>query len=190
VNDWERIKDALFANPRVRKETLDQAWRWTASGRKWLDEVGLDARDVDRNDIARFVEEVPPGDGVQDANKRKWAFKLLAAAAKEVAPPIARSPHTATAQIDRVPARSPLGKVITRVLATANTKRDREVWPTCLGAFLLWCGTREIDPMKDLWPGHIDAYRRDYLANKGTSPGEYVRVARRLLAEIRVYENS
>jgi hypothetical protein len=38
--------------------------------------------------------------------------------------------------------------------------------------------------MRDLWPGHIDAFRRDYLESRGTSPGEYARVARRLLREI------
>jgi hypothetical protein len=68
-------------------------------------------------------------------------------------------------------------------MAEAKTEHDRGRWPTCLGIFLLWCDARDLD-VADVWPGDIDAFRRDYLASGRTSPGEYVRMARRLVQQV------
>jgi hypothetical protein len=183
VNDWKRIGNELFAEPGAKRGTCEQAWRWSAGARDWLDRHGIEARDAGRSDALRFVSEVPT-DGVTDPSKRMWAFNVLVRAARSVSPPVARRPDTARAVLDRIPARSPLGVAIARVLSGARTEHDRRAWPTCLGSFLQWCDSCGIDPMRDLWPGHIDAFRRDYLESRGTSPGEYARVARRLLREI------
>jgi len=46
-----------------------------------------------------------------------------------------------------------------------------------------WCVGRAL-AVEDSWPGHIDVFRRDYLASGKTSPGEYARVARALLRQL------
>ena len=74
-----------------------------------------------------------------------------------------------------------MGKAIAAVLAEARTESDRRRWRTCLGSFLMWCDSRGL-ALDEVWPGDLDTYRRDYLASGRRSPGEYVRLARRLTA--------
>ena len=87
------------------------------------------------------------------------------------------------ARLDAVPARSPLGKAIARVLARAKTPNERARLATILGAFLVWCEQRELAP-SECWPGDLDVYRRDRIAAGYTSPGDYRRVAGWLLTEL------
>ena len=183
MNDWGRIREALFADSARSRGTLEQAWRWTADARAWLDRHGIDVRAATKGDIERYLAQAPEG-GVTDRNKRVWAFKRLIAAAKTVGPRRARSPGSAAARLDSVPERSPLGKAIAAVLADPRSEGDRRRWPTCIGTFLLWCDARGLAP-SDVWPGDIDAFRGDYLASGRRSPGEYVRLARMLLARLR-----
>lgn len=79
--------------------------------------------------------------------------------------------------------RSPLGKTIARVLASARSGGDTARWSTALGTLLLWSDRHGIDA-SELWAGGIDVFRRDYMASGRTSPGEYLRVARRLVREL------
>jgi hypothetical protein len=94
-----------------------------------------------------------------------------------------RRPGAARLHLERVPPRSPLGKAISRVLAGAATKGDAERWSTALGTFLSWVNARDL-MATELWPGDVAVFRRDYLASGRRSPGEYVRVARRLVHEL------
>jgi hypothetical protein len=181
MNNWVAIKAELFAHPTLKEATLKQAWRWTAGARGRLDAEATDVRTLSSGDTKRLVEGVPWP--VSDPDKRTWALNLVVDAARAVLPPRASRPATAAARLDAVPARSPLGKAIAKVLSQATTPHDRRSWPTCLGTFLLWCDARGVD-VQDVWPGDIDAFRRDYLASGRTSPGEYVRMANRLLKSL------
>jgi hypothetical protein len=182
MNDWDLIRDALFADSARSRGTLEQAWRWTADARAWLDRQGIDVRAATKGDIERYLAE-SPGCAVADRNKRVWAFRRLIGAASTFSARRVRSPGSAAARVDSVPERSPLGKAIAAVLAEARGDGDRRRWPTCLGTFLLWCDAKGLAP-GDAWPGDIDAFRRDYLASGRSSPGEYARLARRLVARL------
>jgi len=183
VNEWTRVQAELFADPERKRETLKQAWRWTEPARRWLDIHRIDARSVTKGDIERYLRTAPEAQGPKDRDKRTWAFHVLTAAACRVSPARSTSPDSARARLDQVPERSPLGKAIAAVLAGAKSEGDRARWPTCLGTFLRWCDARGL-AADEVWPGDIDAFRRDYLASGRTSPGEYVRVARRLVREL------
>lgn len=183
MNDWDRIHAALDADADLRPERKREVWRWTIEARTWLDSVGLDAATLARGDMLRYVNEVQPTSGPSRPDTRMWALKILARSAAAVSPRRGARPGTAVARADEVAERSPLGKAIARVLARARSEGDRRRWRTCLGAFLQWCDERDI-PATDCWPGDIDVYRRDRVATGYQSPGEYVRVARMLLAEV------
>ncbi len=99
----------------------------------------------------------------------------------------ARRPDTAAARVDVVPARSPLGKAVARVLAGARGEGDRRRWMTCLGTFLLWCDRRGV-PATECWLGDLAPYRRQRLEAGYRSPGEYMRVARMLLEQVTANE--
>ena len=103
-------------------------------------------------------------------------------AALAVARPDGR-PGTLAARLADVGAKSPLGKALAQVLAGARSEGDRRRFKTCLGAFLQWCDSRGVPPA-DCWPGDLAVYKRDRLAAGKRSPGEYLRVARRLLDEL------
>jgi hypothetical protein len=104
-------------------------------------------------------------------------------AARNLEPARARNRSCASAWLDQVPARSPLGKAIARVMSHAKSEGDRRRWATALGTFARWCESRGIT-VEQAWPGDIDAFRRDYLESGRTSPGEYIRVAPRLIREM------
>lgn len=182
MNDWDRVEGALRADEHRSRTTIDQAWRWTAGARKWLDAQGLLAVDLRPGDLARCLNEVP-ADGVRDRDKRVWALRVLVEAARTMGEPIARKPGSAAAVLDRIPQRSPLGKAVTNVMAGATTAGDRARFATTLGTFLRWYGSRDLKAT-DLWEGDLARYRRDLVDQGRRSPGEYLRVARRLLVEL------
>ena len=183
MNNWEAIKASLYADDSVTRSRRNEIWRWTTAVRSWLDANGIDILTVGPGDMGRFVAEVPPSSGPTNPYQRKSAFRQLVKAAAAVIPAPARRSGTAAALVDQVPARSPLGKAIARVLACSKSEGDRRRWATCLGAFLRWCDDRGV-AATDCWPGDLVVYRRDRLAAGYASPGEYLRVARRLLAEL------
>ncbi len=183
MNDWERINTSLDADDSVTQSRRNEIWRWTQLARSWLDENGIDILTATPGDMERFVAEVPASSGPKNPYQRKSAFRQLLKAAEAVGLPHARRAGTAVARIDEVPARSPLGKAIARVLAGATSEGDRRRWATCLGTFLRWCDTRGI-PAMECWPGDLNTYRLDRLAGGFSSPGEYVRVARMLIVAL------
>jgi hypothetical protein len=69
------------------------------------------------------------------------------------------------------------------VLADARSEGDRRRWRTALGTFLRWCDANDLAP-EVVWPGDVDVFQRDYLASGRRSPGEYARVARRLIRQL------
>ena len=182
MNDWTRIKDALWATG-ILEARKKEAWRWSALARDWLDANDIDARSVDHGTMQRFVHEVEPVSGTRNPHQRIWAFNLLVEAARAVSPPRARRTGTAVARLDNVAERSPLGKAISRVMARARSEGDRRRWGTCLGEFLGWCAERDLDPL-ECWHGDIGVFRRERIAAGFNSPGEYVSVANKLLEEI------
>jgi hypothetical protein len=183
VNDWPRIETYLRAKHVEHPNTARQIWRWSAAFRDWLDRRGTDVRAVEAGDIAAFLDQEAWGPGSSNREQRVWAMDAVAKAARSVAPARARSPLFATAWADRVQPRSPLGKAVARVLAQAKSEGDRRRWSTALGMYAKWCESQG-RRVEDSWPGDIDAFRRDYLASGKTSPGEYQRVARRLIREL------
>jgi hypothetical protein len=183
MNDWARVLAALDADPDLRVERKKEVWRWTVQARTWLDMNGIEARDMTRGDMLRFVDEVQPTSGPTSRSTRIWALKVLIRIAGTISPRRGRVAGSFAARIEDVPERSPLGKALARVMARARSEGDRRRWPTCLGTFLLWCDVRQVSAV-DCWPGDIDAFRRDRLEAGFTSPGEYLRVARLLLVEL------
>ncbi len=116
MNDWDRIREVLFADRARSRGTLEQAWRWTADARAWLDRHGIDVRAVAKGDIERYLAESPDS-GVADRNKRVWAFRRLIAAASTFGARRARSPGSAAARLDSVcpgSAARPVGRLISR----------------------------------------------------------------------------
>ena len=183
MNDWTRIKAALDADPDLKPERKKEIWRWTSLARVWLDTNQIEVANVVRGDMLQFVHDVEPTSGPTSRSSRLWALKWLIQVAVTVSARRVRVGGTAVARLDLVPERSPLGKAIAAVIARARSEGDRRRWLTCLGAFIAWCDLRQI-PADDCWPGDIDAYRRHRLEQGFTSPGEYTRVARFLLAEL------
>ena len=183
TNDWDRIKAALDADESITEGRRREIWRWTALARDWLDASGIDIRTLTSGDLVRFVNEVEPVSGPKDPYQRRSALNKLRDAALTVAPRVARRTDTMAARLDAVAARSPLGKAIARVLARAKTPNERARLATLLGAFLVWCEQRALDP-SECWPGDLDVYRRDRIAAGYTSPGDYRRVAGWLLTEL------
>jgi hypothetical protein len=183
MTDWATIEAEVCAGYPGHPDTARQMWRWSAGFRDWIDRRGTDVRAVERGDILAFLDNEPWGPGTKNAQQRITAINAVVRAARAFAPARARNPSTASAWVDRVPDRSPLGKAIARVLAGAKTEGDRRRWTTAIGTFGRWSDARGV-PVPEAWPGDIDAFRRDYLESGRTSPGEYIRVARRLLAEI------
>lgn len=183
MNDWPRIETVLRAEYGQRPDTARQVWGWSGNFREWLDRRGTDARTVEAGDIAAFLDQADWGPGSSKREQRVWAMRAVVRAARSVSPARARSPLFATAWLDRVPPRSPLGKAVARVMARAKSEGDRRRWSTALGTYARWCERQGL-AVEDSWPGDIDAFRRDYLASGKTSPGEYARIARALLREI------
>jgi hypothetical protein len=189
VNDWARIETCLRAEYARRPDTARQIWNWSAAFRDWVDQRGTDARTVEAGDIAAFLDQEDWGPGSNKREQRIWAMRAAVQAARAVAPARARSPLFATAWLDGVAPRSPLGKAVARVLARAKSEGDRRRWSTALGTYARWCERQGL-AVEDSWPGDIDAFRREYLASSKTSPGEYVRIARALLREIAATDTS
>lgn len=183
MNDWPLIETCLRAEYAQRPDTARQVWGWSGNFREWLDRRGSDARTVEAGDIAAFLDQADWGPGSSKREQRVWAMRAVVHAARSVSPARARSPLFATAWLDRVPPRSPLGKAVARVMARAKSEGDRRRWSTALGTYAKWCERQGL-AVEDSWPGDIDAFRRDYLASGKTSPGEYARIARALLREI------
>lgn len=183
MNDWTRIETCLRSKYAQKPDTARQIWAWSDAFRDWLDRRGTDARTVENGDIACFLQQEDWATGSSNHHQRIWALRAVAKAARMVSPARARSPMFATAWLDTVPPRSPLGKAIARVLARAKSEGDRQRWSTALGMYARWC-ERQGRAVEDSWPGDIDAFRRDYLASGKTSPGEYQRVAQALLREL------
>lgn len=183
MNDWPRIEMHLRAEYAERPDTARQIWNWSAAFRGWLDRRGTDAGTVKPGDIACFLDQEYWGPGSKKRDQRVWAMRAIAQAARTVTPPRARSPHFASAWLDTVRPRSPLGKAVARVLAKAKSQGDRQRWSTALGMYARWCESQGL-AVEDSWLGDIDAFRRDYLATGKTSPGEYGRIARALVREL------
>lgn len=182
MNDWDRIRASLEADDSRTLGTIIQIWRSTELARAWLDALEIDVRTVTAGDVARFISEVPPSSGPKNPYQRKTFFKALVTVALTISPPDGRA-GTLTARLGDVGDKSPLGKAIAQVLASAQSEGDRRRFKTCLGAFLEWCDRRGLSP-KECWPGDLAVYKRDRLAAGYRSPGEYVRVTRRLLDEL------
>lgn len=182
-NDWQRIEAALHADGSIPEARRREIWRWTTLARPWLDAQGLDIRALTHGDALRFVDQVPPTSGPKNRHQRIWALTRLAEVARSIAPPRSRRPDSLSARVDAIPERSPLGKAVARVLASAKSEGDRRRFAVCLGSFLVWCDARGI-PAADCWDGDLATFRRDRLEAGYRSPGEYVRVARRLLGEL------
>lgn len=183
MNDWQNIEAHLRAEFVNRPDTARQIWSWSGEFRSWLDARGTDARVVEAGDIAAFLDHEVWGPGSSNRDQRVWALRAVVLAARSFAPSRARGPQFATAWLDTVPPRSPLGNAIARVLARAKSEGDRRRWSTAMGMFARWCGSRGLK-VDDAWPGDVDAFGRDYRASGKTSPGEYQRVARLLLREL------
>jgi hypothetical protein len=183
MTDWTRVRTALEADATLDARSRAQVWRWSEGFRRWLDERDIEGAIAGRPEMVRFLDAGDWGPGSSNRHQRMWALRKLVALAQSLPPARARSTAFATARLDDVPERSPLGIAITRVLAGAKTASDRARFRTALGTFLRWCDGRGREP-RDCWPGDVDAFRRDYVASGRTSPGEYVRVARRLLAAL------
>lgn len=183
MTDWARIRTEVYSAYPEHPDTARQMWRWSAGFREWIDRRGTDVRAVERGDILAFLDNEDWGPGTKNAQQRITAINAVVKAARSVAPARARDQSSASAWVDGVPDRSPLGKAIVRVLARAKTEGDRRRWRTAIGTFGRWSEARGI-PLSDAWAGDVDAFRRDYLESGRTSPGEYLRVARMLLAEV------
>ncbi len=183
ANDWDRIRQALDADTSITEGRRREIWRWTALARDWLDAAGIDILTLTSGDLVRYVNEVEPVSGPKNPYQRRSALNQLRAAALTVAPRVAKRTDTLAARLDAVPARSPLGKAIARVLARAKTPNERARLATLLGAFLEWCEKRELTPA-ECWPGDLDVYRRQRLADGYRSPGDYRRIAGWLLEEL------
>lgn len=184
TNDWDQIRGAVFSNLDIRPTRAAEVWRWTALVRHWADENRIDIRTAGDGDVRRFLDEVEATSGARNPDQRKWAFGKLVDAAQSLKPTRAH-PASLAATLDRIPARSPLGKALSRVLSRATCEANRRMWPTCLGAFLAWCDERGLDPV-ECWLGDLAAFKRDRIDGGYRSPGEYVRVARMLLKELSV----
>lgn len=183
VNDWQNVETHLRASFASKPDTARQIWSWSAAFRDWLDARGTDARVVEPGDIAAFLDQEDWGPGSSKRDQRVWALRAVVLAARSFAPSRARGLQFATAWLDTVPPRSPLGKAVARVLARAKSEGDRRRWSTALGMYARWCASKGLK-VEDSWPGDVDAFRRDYLAAGKTSPGEYQRVSRALLREL------
>jgi hypothetical protein len=183
MNDWARIEAAVRHTYAAKPDTARQALKWSAAFRDWLDARGTAARDVTNGDIASFLAQEAWGPGPKKREQRVWAIRALVSAAQSLAPAQARDPHSAVARLDSVLPRSPLGKAIAAVLADARSEGDRRRWRTALGTFLRWCDANDLAP-EVVWPGDVDVFQRDYLASGRRSPGEYARVARRLIRQL------
>lgn len=183
LNDWTRIETCLRAEYALKPDTFRQIWGWSTAFREWLDRRGTEARTVEPGDIACFLDQEDWGPGSSKRHQRIWAMRAVAEAARMVTPARARSPLFATAWLDTVAPRSPLGKAISRVLAQAKSEGDRSRWSTALGMYARWC-QQQGRAVEDSWLGDVDAFRRDYLATGKTSPGEYGRVAKMLIREL------
>jgi hypothetical protein len=179
TNDWERIRQAIDSDDSLKPDTRRQLWKWTEPARSWMDANGIAAGSSTEADWLRFVSEVEPTSGSRNPAHRMWALRSLASYASTVAPRRARQTGTAASRLDAVPGRSPLGRAITQVLSAARTESDRRQWPTMLGAFLMWCDERGLEPL-DLWEGHVDLYRRERAEAGFKGASQYAVIARKL----------
>jgi hypothetical protein len=125
MNDWSRIETELFADTSRSRGTLQQAWRWTAPARLWLDLNVIDARTVCRGDIERFLREGPADQGAKKPRPADAGIQLVGQRRQARFAPRSRSADTARARLHKVAARSPLGKAIASVLASAQRGRPR-----------------------------------------------------------------
>lgn len=188
MTDWAPVEAELRERYAAHPDTASQLWRWSAGFRDWIDRRGTDVRAAEDGDILAFLNTEYWGPGTRNRHQRITALRAVIKAAREVSPRRSRNAASAAAWLDRIPARSPLGKAVARVLASAKTEGDRRRFRTALGTFGRWCEEERGVALAHVWPGDVDAFRRDYLESGRRSPGEYIRVARRLLVELSAVE--
>jgi hypothetical protein len=191
MTDCKSVRRELLSS--YEGETPARAWLWTSSFRSYLDALGVSAHAAGRPEIEGWLASPPWGPGPSNRDKRVWAANKLLASARAARPPRARAAGTATARLDVVPNRSPLGKAINRVMASAAAPGDSRRFACVLGVFLSWCDARGVPP-EEVWEGDLDVYARDLKAGAVATAsgrrhvvkavGEYRRVAAKLLREL------